>query len=199
MVIEYALQFDFKASNNQAEYEALIARLKIAKDLSVKRLWVFIDSQLVVKQFQREYAARDLVLSRYLQKLKSLQSYFDYFEISNIPRSKNAQANSLSHLTTSDCGELEKIFIEYLESPSIDSKEEVHQIQVGHEPSWIDPFIDFLTDGTLPADLAEARRLKGLATQYMIIDNQLYRKSVSLPLLKYLRPSEADYILRKVH
>ena len=36
MVIEYDLQFAFKASNNQAEYEALIARLKIAKNLDVK-------------------------------------------------------------------------------------------------------------------------------------------------------------------
>ena len=39
MVTKYALRFDFKASNNQVEYEILIAKFKIAKDLSVKHLW----------------------------------------------------------------------------------------------------------------------------------------------------------------
>ena len=71
MVTEYALQFDFKASNNQTEYEVLIVGLKIAKDLDVKCLRIFIDSQLIIKQSRREYAARDPVLSRYLQRLIS--------------------------------------------------------------------------------------------------------------------------------
>ena len=44
VVTKYALWFGFKASNNQAEYEALIARLKIIKDLGVKCLRVFINS-----------------------------------------------------------------------------------------------------------------------------------------------------------
>ena len=43
MVTEYTLLFSFKASNNQAEYEILIAGLKIAKDLNVKHLKVFTD------------------------------------------------------------------------------------------------------------------------------------------------------------
>ena len=50
MVTEYALQFGFKASNNQIKYEALIVRLKITKDLNVKCLKVFINSQLIVGQ-----------------------------------------------------------------------------------------------------------------------------------------------------
>ena len=48
MVIKYALRFDFKTSNNQTEYEALIVGLKIANDLSVKCLKVFTDSHLVI-------------------------------------------------------------------------------------------------------------------------------------------------------
>ena len=48
MVIEYALWFDFKASNNQTEYETLIVGLKIAKDLDVKYLRIFTDLQLNV-------------------------------------------------------------------------------------------------------------------------------------------------------
>ena len=48
VVTEHALRFGFKASNNQAEYEALIAGLKLALELGVDRLKVFSDSQLIV-------------------------------------------------------------------------------------------------------------------------------------------------------
>ena len=57
IVIEYALRFTFEASNNQAEYEALIVGIKIAKELGVKRLKVFIDSQFVAGQTHGEYEA----------------------------------------------------------------------------------------------------------------------------------------------
>ena len=42
------LRFGFKASNNEAEYEALIARLKLTKEMKVESLEIFSDSQLVV-------------------------------------------------------------------------------------------------------------------------------------------------------
>lgn len=44
VVIEYALHFSFRAINNQAEYDALLAGLKIAKEFGVKSLRIFIDS-----------------------------------------------------------------------------------------------------------------------------------------------------------
>ena len=46
--IHYAIRFGFPTSNNEAEYEALIARLKLEKELKIKNLKVYIDSQLVV-------------------------------------------------------------------------------------------------------------------------------------------------------
>ncbi|KAM2090852.1 hypothetical protein ACFX1T_029413 [Malus domestica] len=48
--MEYALRFKFKASNNEAEYEALITCLRLAKHLRVKRIDIFSDAQLVVNQ-----------------------------------------------------------------------------------------------------------------------------------------------------
>ena len=48
IVVEYALHFEFFATNNGAEYEALIAGLRITKELGVDRLQVHNDSQLVV-------------------------------------------------------------------------------------------------------------------------------------------------------
>ena len=48
VVTEYALRFNFEASNNQAEYEALLAGLKMAKELRIDSLRVFSDSQLIM-------------------------------------------------------------------------------------------------------------------------------------------------------
>ena len=58
MMFEYALRFAFPASNNGAEYEALMIGLKLAKELGVDELKVFNDSQLVVGQVNGEFEAR---------------------------------------------------------------------------------------------------------------------------------------------
>ena len=57
--ISYALKFGLSASNNEAEYEALIAGLKLAKDVGAERIEIFSDSMLVVQQLKGEYDAKD--------------------------------------------------------------------------------------------------------------------------------------------
>ena len=56
----FALRFDFNASNNKAEYEALLAGLRIAKELKAKAIHCYSDSQLVVNQILGEYQTRGL-------------------------------------------------------------------------------------------------------------------------------------------
>ena len=47
VTLEQALKFNFKASNNQVEYEALIVGLKLAKEVGARKLRCYSDSQLV--------------------------------------------------------------------------------------------------------------------------------------------------------
>ena len=63
----------------------------------------------------------------------------------------------------------------------------------------MDPIVRYLTDRVLPVDPSKAKRLRWMASQYVIINGYLYKRSFSLPLLNYLRPTDADYVLRKVH
>lgn len=49
MELEYAVRFGFKAMNNEAEYKALVIRLKLSRDLGAKQIIVNSDSQLVVE------------------------------------------------------------------------------------------------------------------------------------------------------
>jgi ribonuclease HI len=53
--LKYIIQLEFPATNNIAEYERLVTGLRLAKELSIQRLLIRGDSQLVAKQVQKEY------------------------------------------------------------------------------------------------------------------------------------------------
>ncbi|KAM1726982.1 hypothetical protein ACFX12_017684 [Malus domestica] len=78
VVIEYALRFKFKASNNEAEYEALLASLRLAKHLGVKRIDIFSDSQLVVNHVTNNFDAKDSSMAAYLAQTRLLLKHFHY-------------------------------------------------------------------------------------------------------------------------
>jgi ribonuclease HI len=52
--LKYVLQIHYKASNNRAEYEALIHRLRVAVSLGIKRLLAFGDSKVITEQVDKE-------------------------------------------------------------------------------------------------------------------------------------------------
>ncbi|GJT90902.1 reverse transcriptase domain-containing protein, partial [Tanacetum coccineum] len=68
----YALRFQFTASNNKAEYEALIASLRIAAQMGVRNVRVSVDSKLVANQVLGTYVAKEENMVKYLEKAKSL-------------------------------------------------------------------------------------------------------------------------------
>ena len=75
--ITYALRFDFKASNNEVEYEALLPSLRLVKELKAGHLQIFSDSQLVVKQVTEEYQARGENVVAYLRSAQVLLKSFN--------------------------------------------------------------------------------------------------------------------------
>ncbi|KAK0605695.1 hypothetical protein LWI29_029722 [Acer saccharum] len=78
---ECALRFAFKATNNQAEYEALIAGLKVCTVLGADEVEIFNDSQVVVNQVLDEYQARDESMIAYLELAKELLERFKEYRI----------------------------------------------------------------------------------------------------------------------
>ncbi|GJS07503.1 reverse transcriptase domain-containing protein [Tanacetum coccineum] len=64
----YALRFQFEATNNEAEYEALIAGLRIAEKIGVQSLQVNVDSKLVANQVNGTYIAKETDMIKYLEK-----------------------------------------------------------------------------------------------------------------------------------
>ena len=88
-----------KATNNVAEYTALLTCIKKVRQLSCKRLIVYSDSELMVKQLRGEYRVKDKGLQTYFLQIKELlkQSPFS-FEINHIEREKNRQADQLANI-----------------------------------------------------------------------------------------------------
>ena len=137
-------------------------------------------------------------MAKYLEKVKEIIPAFGSFDIKQIPRAENTRADLLSNLATLAPAELpKKVLFEVMKCPSTEEPQLI--MEVSHEPSWIDPLVAYLKDGDLPHDAKEARKLRNQASRYILYEGKLYKRSYSLPLLKYLRPSEADFALWEVH
>ena len=86
-----------KTTNNVAEYSALIAGLEEAHRLGARRVRVFSDSQLLVKQLKGEYRVRKDHLLRLYRKALSLLKSFDGCDIIFVSREVNREADSLAN------------------------------------------------------------------------------------------------------
>lgn len=84
-----------KATNNQAEYKAIILGLEKAKNTGAKEVECFLDSELVVKQLNREYKVKDKDLAPLFIKAWNLSLNFKKISYTHIRREKNKDADSM--------------------------------------------------------------------------------------------------------
>ena len=152
VVIEKSLRLYFSATNNEAEYEALLEGMAMVQRLGGKSIRLFSDSRLVVGQVKGELEANDERMQGYLSQVKRLQLKFDSFDLLHIPRSGNAHADSLAMLATSSAQHLPRIIlVEDLRRPTEATEvAQIHQIRV--VPSWMDSIIQFLNEDILPEE-----------------------------------------------
>ena len=82
--IEQSLRFNFKASNNQAEYEALIVGLLLAKDMGARKVEFKTDSQLTVGHINGEYQVKDSLLLKYYHRVVDILANFESVTVCHI-------------------------------------------------------------------------------------------------------------------
>ncbi|KAL0381941.1 UNVERIFIED_CONTAM: Polyprotein P3 [Sesamum latifolium] len=162
--LEFAIKFGFKASNNEAEYEALVIGMRMAHETGARRLLAYSDSQLIVKQVEGAYEAKEENMIQYLQQITDLKAKFHHFQI-QIPREENAKADSLSKLASSleDC-RTRHITMHYL--PEARTPLAVQPITTGKD--WRTPIIKWIDEGLLPENRWEAARLKTRAARFIM-------------------------------
>jgi ribonuclease HI len=96
--LRYVLHLHFPASNNVAEYEALVNGLRIAIELGVRRLDARGDSQLVIDQVMKNSHCRDLKMEAYCDEVRRLEDKFCGLELNHIARRYNETADELAKI-----------------------------------------------------------------------------------------------------
>ena len=99
--LEQAIRLGFPVSNNEAEYEAILSEMDLALALSISRLRVYSDSQLVVRQVQKEYEAKDERMARYLTKVRDTLQRFTEWTIEKLKRTENGCVDALAGIGAS--------------------------------------------------------------------------------------------------
>jgi ribonuclease HI len=94
--VKYMVHLEFKATNNMAEYEALIFGLTAALSLGIRQLLVKGDSQLIIKQVCGECSCNEPRLATYLLHVRKLEKDFIALELQHVPRANNSVADELS-------------------------------------------------------------------------------------------------------
>ncbi len=87
-----------RATNNQAEYRAIIAALGSAIRLGASQVEIWSDSELVVRQINGRYRVKAASIKPLYQKVKQLQSSLEGFTITHIPRQQNTEADNLANI-----------------------------------------------------------------------------------------------------
>ena len=191
--VEHSLQFKFKASNNQAEYEALIAGLRLAKDLGATKLKCNIDSKLVVGQVQGEYQVKDDLLLQYYHKVVEAMKEFEEITIHHIPRAENTKADRLSKLAEGkEKGQLKTLIRQTLMRPSAGEC-----AAADRAASWTEEVQQLLKRCEAGEEVSPTERRHAL--RFVVIGEDLYKRGFTAPLLKCLSEDEAEYVMNEVH
>ncbi len=87
-----------RATNNQAEYRAIITALEKAIELGAKQVDISLDSQLVIRQINGEYRVKNAALKPLYQQVKQLLNSLEGFTVTRVPREQNTEADHLANI-----------------------------------------------------------------------------------------------------
>ena len=170
--LEQAIRLGFSASNNEAKYEAILSGLDLALALSVSKLRIYSDSQLVVKHVQEEYEAKDARMVRYLAKVRNTLQQFTEWTIEKIKRADNRRADALAGIAASlPIKEAILLPIHVQTNPSVAEISNCNTIEApqADDREWMYGITEYIRTGTLPGDLKQAHKVRVQAARFTLI------------------------------
>ncbi|XP_058192208.1 uncharacterized protein LOC131309616 [Rhododendron vialii] len=200
---EFSFQLDESRvlTNNQAEYEALIIGLEIAKDLNIRYLKVSGDLQLIIRQVTRHYKCNHPLLSLQLAKVQRLAQNFDEIRFQHILRLQNSEANQLVQAASGveiPEGDTEKIIRvqkRFLPFSMEREKDRLDVLVIDISDDWMVPIKNYLLN---PNEKAE-RIVKCRSVNYVLLGQDLYRRTSDGLLLLYVSKDQSMRIMGEVH
>ena len=200
--MEQAIRLGFPTSNNEAEYEAIISGLDLDLALSVSKLRIYSDSQLVVRHMQEKYRVKDERMARYLTKVRDTLQRFNQWTIEKIPQTDNICADALVGIVASlPIKEAILLSIHVQTNPSITEASTCNTIEEsqGDDQEWTEVITRYFLTGSLPDEPRQAHKILVQAAHFTIIEKYLYKRSFTGPYLRCLDRSQALYVLVELH
>ncbi|XP_073017329.1 uncharacterized protein [Primulina eburnea] len=99
--IKLALRIDSSVTKNEAEYEAVLAGIRAAREVGASQIIFYSDSQLITQQIKSVYEAKNDMMLKYLQLIKAQSEIFVDWSIEQIPREENEEADALVKMAAS--------------------------------------------------------------------------------------------------
>ncbi|XP_073298471.1 uncharacterized protein [Primulina huaijiensis] len=193
--IKLAIKIDSRVTNNEAEYEAVLAGIRAAQEIGASRVILYSDSQLITQQIKGVYEVKDDRMLKYLQLIKTQAKIFVDWGIEQIPREENGEADALAKMAAS-LSEVSTWEVLHVSRLNLSTDKEALPAP---EDSWMTFLIRFIEAGELPEDKIQAQKIKRQAPRFVLLNKVLYRRSFQGLLLKCLSEGEVDYVLREIH
>src|SRR3954452_11345361 len=205
--LKYVLEIHFTATDNMAEYEALLHGLRIAKEIRIKHLICCGDSDLVAQQVAGTWKANNSVMEAYRDEVDEIAKCFPGYKVKYIPRDDNTAADMLSKLGSGRKPIPPRVFLEHLQVASVKGADEENPDMAVSPakdvmvitPLWTKPYLDYLLHQKLPEDETLARQIVRRSKSYVTLDNQLYKRSTTGVFQKCVSQQDGIEILREVH
>ena len=165
--IECMIRLDFPTTNNEAEYEALMAGLDLAKAAGAENMIMHCDSQVITSQINGDYECRNERMKKYLEEVKNRIGSLEV-KFVQIPREENECADCLAKAASAEFMSAPKQILSFVQISSlIDDGTKVQEINL--EENWTTPLIAYLRSGILPDGKDAARKLKVQASWFVLI------------------------------
>ncbi|XP_075640480.1 uncharacterized protein LOC142612246 [Castanea sativa] len=194
--IECMIRLNFSTTNNEAEYEALIAGLDLIIAAGANSMIVYSDSQIVTNQVNGSYECKNKRMKRYLEEVKGRTGNVQ-IKLVQIPREGNQDTDQLAKAASAEPMIILDQVLSFVQLASLIDGTSVQEVSDEH--CWMTPIATYLMGSKLPDDKEVARKLKVKAFRFALIKNILYKRGFSRPYLRCLAFEESDYIMREVY
>jgi ribonuclease HI len=173
--VRYVLRLHFPASNNVAEYEALVNGLRIVVELGVRRLDAWGDSQLVIDQVMKNSHCRDRKMEAYCDEVRRLEDKFHGLELNHVAQRYNETADELAKIASGRTTVPPDVFSRDIYQPSLKLDDAPEPDETSAQPevpsaaegealcvegewngvapnqNWQTPYLQYLLRGELPS------------------------------------------------
>jgi hypothetical protein len=201
-----------QASNNEAEYEALLHGMKMAKACGATRLKIFGDSNLIVQQVMNKCDAIGDNMTAYRNLYYYLEGTFARCKVLHVSRASNEEADNLANIGSQCLHIPQGVFWEEIIEGSIKSNktsttEEQGQHQATGsgagktstieleeilmiEETWMQPYLAYMINKILPEDTVQAKRIIRRSKAFVVLQGKLYKRSITGVLQRCITPQE---------